>query len=429
MNLLYANDRQGEHAPSWYADTALPHVLSPPLDGDVQTEVAVVGGGYTGLSAALHLARAGRRVVLVDAHRVGWGASGRNGGQVGSGQRIDQETLEGMLGEDRARALWQIGQDATALVRTLIARHAIACDLRPGILHADHRQRHAADTRQHVAHMNRVYGHPLHYLDAAAMRAHLGTTAYTSGALDPEGAHLHPLNYALGLAAAARAAGVAIYENTPVTAREGRVLVTPKGRITADHVVLACNGYMGDLDGSVSRHVMPINNYIVATEPLGEARARAMIRDDVAVADSKFVVNYFRLSADHRLLFGGGESYSYRFPRDVAAKARGPMLQIFPQLADVAITHAWGGTLGITMSRLPYLRRLEEGVLSASGYSGHGVALATLSGALMAEAITGDSPRFETMARLAHRPFPGPRRWRTPLLALAMSWYALRDRF
>lgn len=193
-------------------------------------------------------------------------------------------------------------------------------------------------------------------------------------------------------------------------------------------MVLACNGYLGALDEQVSRHVMPINNFIVATEPLGETLARDLIRENEAVADSRFVVNYFRLSRDHRLLFGGGESYSYRFPRDLAAKARKPMVEIFPQLADAKITHAWGGTLAITLSRLPYLRRLEQGVISASGYSGHGVALATLSGALMAEAITGDSPRFDTMARLAHRAFPGPRRWRTPLLALAMSWYALRDR-
>ena len=428
MNLLYANDTQGTYPPSWYADTAIPHPVSPPLDGDIQTEIAVVGAGYTGLSAALHLAQAGRKVVLVDAHRVGWGASGRNGGQVGSGQRVDQPDLEESHGPDAARDLWNIGQDAKALVKSLIAKHAIPCDLSPGIIYTDHRQRYGADTRAYVDHMNRHYDTALTYLDADAVRDRIGTTTYFSGLHDPDGAHLHPLNYALGLAAAARAAGVQIYENTPVTERQGRVLITPNGRITADHVVLACNGYLGALDEQVSRHVMPINNFIVATEPLGETLARDLIRENEAVADSRFVVNYFRLSRDHRLLFGGGESYSYRFPRDLAAKARKPMVEIFPQLADAKITHAWGGTLAITLSRLPYLRRLEQGVISASGYSGHGVALATLSGALMAEAITGDSPRFDTMARLAHRAFPGPRRWRTPLLALAMSWYALRDR-
>jgi len=428
VNLLYANDIPGTYPPSWYADTAVPRPIATALDRDIQTQVAVVGAGYTGLSAALHLAQAGRQVVLVDAHRVGWGASGRNGGQIGSGQRIDQPELEESLGHDMARDLWAIGQDARELVKSLIARHAIPCDLTPGITYTDHRQRYAAGTRAYVEHMNRHYDTALQYLDAGAVRERLGTQAYYSGLHDPDGAHLHPLNYALGLATAARTAGVTIHENTPVTSRDGRVLQTPGGQITADHVVLACNGYLGGLDDQVSRHVMPINNYIVATEPLGEALARELIPHNEAVADSKFVVNYFRLSRDNRMLFGGGESYSYRFPRDLAAKARKPMIEIFPQLADAKITHAWGGTLAITLSRLPYLRRLQDGVMSASGYSGHGVALATLSGALMAEAITGDSPRFDTMARLAHRAFPGPRRWRTPLLALAMSWYALRDR-
>lgn len=428
MNLLYANDTQGTYPPSWYAETAIPHPVSAPLDGDITTDIAIVGAGYTGLSAALHLAQAGRRVVLVDAHRVGWGASGRNGGQVGSGQRVDQPDLEQSLGMQAARDLWNIGQDAKSLVKSLIAKHAIPCDLTPGVLHTDHRQRYAADSRAYVEHMNRHYDYPLEYLNAQQVGERLGTSAYFSGSYDPDAAHLHPLNYALGLAAAARNAGVTIYENTAVTARDGRVLTTATGTITADHVVLACNGYLGPLDAQVARHVMPINNFIVATEPLGEKLARELIRDNVAVADSRFVVNYYRLSRDHRLLFGGGESYSYRFPKDLAAKARKPMLEIYPQLADVKITHAWGGTLAITMSRMPYLRRLQDGVLSASGYSGHGVALATLSGALMAESITGNSPRFDTMARLAHRAFPGPPRWRTPLLALAMSWYALRDR-
>ncbi len=428
MNLLYANDRPGEYPASWYAETATPLPPAPALDGDVRAEVCIVGAGYTGLSAALHLARAGRDVVLIDAHRAGWGASGRNGGQVGSGQRVEAPEMEEMFGRETARILWQIGEDAKQLVKDLIGELAIDCDLTPGILYTDHKPARTGEMRRHTRHMNEHYGQPLKFLDREALRDHLGTDAYASGLLDPTAAHLHPLNYALGLARAVRTSGVRLHENTPALAREGTTIVTRRGRIRADHVILACNGYLGDLDRGIARRVMPINNYILATEPLGEERTRDLIRHNHAVADAKFVVNYFRLTPDHRLLFGGGESYSYRFPKDIAAKARKPMLEIFPQLEDVKITHAWGGTLGITMNRLPYLARPAPGVLSASGYSGHGVALATLCGALTAKAITGDSPRFETMARLSHRPFPGPSRWRTPLLALAMSWYALRDR-
>ncbi|WP_316014440.1 FAD-binding oxidoreductase [Roseobacter sp. HKCCA0434] len=428
MNLLYANDLPGRHADSWYAASAPLPAPRPALEDEVRAEVCVVGGGYTGLSAALHLAEAGRDVVLLDAHRVGWGASGRNGGQVGSGQRVDQQDLEAKLGAETARELWRIGEDAKALVKERIARHGMACDFRPGILYTDHRRQASAGMRDYARHMTQVYDHPVHYLTRDETRAELGTDAYHCAVLDESAGHLHPLKYALGLAAAAKDAGVRIYENTRVAGIEGTEVRTVHGRVRAEHVILACNGYLGDLAPQVARHVMPINNYIVATEPLGEDGARAIIANDRAVADAKFVVNYFRLSADHRLLFGGGESYSYRFPDDIAAKARGPMVEIFPQLADARIDYAWGGTLAITLSRLPYLRRLGPGVLSASGYSGHGVALATLAGALMAESVMGDSPRFDAMARLAHRAFPGPRRWRTPLLALAMSWYALRDR-
>ena len=427
MNLLYANDRPGHHAPSWYAATAHPHPTDPALEGDIRTDVAVVGGGYTGLSAALHLAQAGRQVVLVDAHRAGWGASGRNGGQVGSGQRVDQPELEATFGPDRARALWQIGQDAKALVRDLIARHDIACDLRPGILYADHRQRHAADTREYVDHMNRVYDYPVEYLTAAQVREHLGTEAYHSGLLDPDGAHLHPLNYALGLAAAARAAGASLYGNTRVTARQGRVLHTARGRIEADHVILACNGYLGDLDGVVARHVMPINNFIVATEPLGD-RAQELMPKDVAVADSKFVVNYFRLSDDGRMLFGGGESYGYKFPSDIRAVVSKPMLEVFPQLKDVKLDYAWGGTLAITRKRMPYLTRPAPNMLSASGYSGHGVGTAVHAGQLMAHAIQGQAAGFDALALVPLPAFPGGGAFRSPLLALAMTWFALRDR-
>lgn len=243
-------------------------------------------------------------------------------------------------------------------------------------------------------------------------------------------AHLHPLAYAFGLARAARDAGVRIFERTEVNAIDEGVpakVRTSEGKVAAKHVILACNGYLGDLNAHVAARVMPINNFIAATEPLGDDAARVLTRD-VAVADSKFVVNYFRLSHDKRLLFGGGETYGYRFPSDIAELVRKPMTQIFPHLKDVKIDYAWGGTLAITMRRLPYVARVRPNILSASGYSGHGVGMASLSGKLMADAIAGETEGFDTMARIPTVPFPGGSKLRSPLLALAMTWYALRDR-
>jgi gamma-glutamylputrescine oxidase len=431
MNLLYANDRSGAYPESWYAATANPLDKFDPLRGETRADVCVVGGGYTGLSAALHLAEAGLDVVLVEAHRVGFGASGRNGGQLGSGQRMDQAGLEKLMGPGDASKLWALAEDAKDLVKDLISRHEIDCDLRPGIAETGSSPAQVRDLQDHAAHLQDRYGYDqIEMLDSDACHALCPSPDYVGGYLDMGAAHLHPLNYALGLARAAKSAGVRIYERTHVHhIEEGRPtsLRTDKGRVVADHVVLACNGYLGGLNRKVAARVMPINNFIAATEPLGEDATRVLTRD-VAVADSRFVINYFRLSADKRLLFGGGESYGYRFPRDIAAVVRKPMVQIFPHLADIAIDYAWGGTLGITMKRMPYLARLGDNILSASGYSGHGVGTATHAGQLMAMAIKGQSDGFDTMARVPAPSFPGGMALRSPLLVLAMTWFAMRDR-
>ncbi len=431
LNLLYANDGAGIDAPSWYAATAAARPPAPRLEGRVRADVCIVGGGYTGLSAALHLALRGFRVALLEAHRVGWGASGRNGGQVGAGQRLGQAELESMLGAAKARLLWDLAQEANALVKALIARHAIDCDLRPGVIHAMHRRRFLPELREEVEHMRRVYGHETEYLEGDDFRALVGSPAYFGGAVDPSAAHLHPLNFAIGLAHAAAAAGAALHEMSEVTAiRRGAkpVVETAGGAVVADHVLLACNGYLGGLAPEVSQRVMPINNFILATEPLGAARARDLISYGMAVDDSKFVVNYYRLSADHRLLFGGGESYGWRFPQDLKGFVRKRMLSIYPGLSDVKIDYAWGGTLAITMSRLPHLARIAPTILSASGYSGQGVALATLAGKLAADAIAGQAEKWDVMASVPTPRFPGGPALRHPLLVLAMLWYSLRDR-
>ncbi|MCL3882361.1 FAD-binding oxidoreductase [Marivita sp. GX14005] len=431
MNLLFSNDKRGRYPDSWYAATAEPIAPFAPLQGAARADVCVVGAGYTGLSAALHLAEMGADVVLLEAHRVGFGASGRNGGQLGSGQRQDQITLEKMVGFDAALRLWHLAEDAKALVRGLIARHAIDCHLKDGVAWAGSRDREVRELHGYAAHLARRYDYTqIETLDVEAFHALCPSPDYRGGILDMGAAHLHPLRFALGLARAADAAGARLHERSHVHGieRGDKVTVrTDAGHVVADHMILAANGYLGGLDRSVAARVLPINNYVVATKPLGDEAARVLTRD-IAVADSRFVVNYFRLSHDKRLLFGGGESYGYRFPEDIAALVRKPMSTVFPHLRNVEIDYAWGGTLAITMKRMPYLARLAPNILSASGYSGHGVGNAVQAGKLMAEAVRGTSDGFDAFAGIPHGAFPGGGMFRTPLLTLAMSWYAMRDR-
>ncbi|OWU82355.1 oxidoreductase [Oceanicola sp. 22II-s10i] len=431
MNLLDANDRPGAYPDSWYAATVEQLPPFPPLTGEATADVCVIGGGYTGLSAALHLAEAGRRVVLLEAQRVGFGASGRNGGQLGSGQRQDQMTLEKMVGRDDARHLWRLGEEAKALVRDLVAKHGIECQLKPGVAWTASSTSEVHHLHDYAAHLRERYDYPhVELLDEAACQALCPSPLYKGGMLDMGAGHLHPLAFAIGLARAARNAGVTFHEGARVERIDEGAEVTVStdaGRVKARHVILACNGYLGRLNGKVAARVMPINNFVAATEPLGTEAARVLTRD-VAVADDKFVVNYFRLSHDNRLLFGGGESYSYRFPADIAAKVRKPMTEVFPHLKDVKIDYAWGGTLAITMKRLPQFARVAPNILSASGYSGHGVGTATHAGMLMAKAIEGETAGFDIMSRLPTPAFPGGPAFRSPLLVLAMSWFALRDR-
>lgn len=431
MNLLHANDRRGSYPDSWYAATATKIAPFPRLEGTAKADVCVVGAGFTGLSAALHLAQAGLDVVVVEAHRVGFGASGRNGGQVGSGQRVGQDEIEKLVGKDDARHLWQIAEDAKALIRSLIAEHQMPVNFYPGVAVACWKKAEVSDAHAYAEKLSRDYGYDsIETLDRDGIAALTGSEVYAGGEIDHGAGHIHPLNFALGLATAARAAGARIFEQSEVTALEpgapNRVRLEG-GEVIADHVILACNGYLGGLDPQVARRVMPINNFVVATEPLGERWAGILPRNP-AVYDSKFVVNYWRKSDDGRLLFGGGESYGYRFPADIAAKVRAPMLEVYPQLQGVRIDYAWGGTLGITMNRLPCFHRTGRTILSASGYSGHGVALATIAGKVLAEAVAGQAGRFDLLAKLPMPTFPGGVALRYPLLVLAMTWFALRDR-
>ncbi len=436
-SFLHSNDRAGEYPPSYYAASADPLPPFPALEGETDCDVCIVGAGYTGLSAALHLAQRGFDVVVLEAHRVGWGASGRNGGQVASGQRRDQEDLEAMVGRDHAHRLWDLAQDANALVKSLIAEHAIDCHYKDGSLHCDHKRRYVPHSQAHAEKLQRDYGYDrIRFVPGSEIGDLVGSETYFGGTLDMGAGHLHPLRYVLGLARAAADAGARIFERSQARPAEpadgsGRTRIATiagAGTVRAKFAVYACNGYLDGLDDRIAGRIMPINNFIIATEPLDEATARGLIRDDVAVSDSRFVINYYRLSEDRRMLFGGGENYGYSFPDDIKAFVRKPMLQVYPQLKDVRIDYGWGGTLGITANRMPIFTRLDGNLFTACGYSGNGVAMATLAGQILADAIGGTMERFDVLSSVPSMRFPGGRALRWPLLVLAMSYYALRDR-
>lgn len=420
-----------DHVPSYYAATANDRRLRPALAGSLAVDAAIVGGGYTGLSAALELAERGYKVALVEAERIGWGASGRNGGQINTGFRQGPGSLVARFGAGWAKQLWDLGLESKGLVRERIARHAIDCDYRSGTLYAAVRESDLPEIAADFEVKARVFGDSEgEILDRRAMAARLGTPIYRGGFADVGGAHLHPLNYALGLARAAEAAGARLFEGSRATRVDpaGHFVETASGRLEARQALLCCNAYLGGLMRPLAARMLPISNYIIATEPLGEARARGLIRDDVAVCDSKFVVNYYRCSADHRMLFGGGEVYTRRDPRDIKRFVRRRMLEVYPQLAGARVEFGWGGRLAITMNRLPHLGRLGPDLYFAHGYSGQGVALAGLAGKLMAEAIAGTAERFDVFARIPHRKFPGGELLRYPAQVLGMLFYSLRDR-
>lgn len=401
------------------------------LIGDVAVDVCVVGGGIAGCSAALHLAERGYSVALLEAQHIGWGASGRSGGQIIAGFACGQEPLEQQLGLQAARQMWDVSVEGVALLRSLIARHHIECDLRWGYMEVALKPRQREELRMQQHKLENLYRYSsLRLLEKAELRAELATQRYLAGLYDAEGGHLHPLNYVLGLAAAAQRAGVQIYERSPVVAIQqgGEVqLHTANARVRARFAVLCCNAYIHHLEPMLDKRIMPIVTYIAASEPLGEQRASQLIKNNIAVSDANFILDYFRRSADHRLLFGGRVSYSGKDWGDTANTLRKRMLSVFPQLRDVRIEYAWSGRLDITLNRAPDFGRLAPNVYYLQGFSGHGIALAGMAGKLASEAIAGQAERFDLFSKLKHRHFPGGDLLRTPALVLGMLWYRLRD--
>lgn len=420
-----------KHIRSYYSATAIAAPDHPQLRGEIEADVCVVGGGIAGCSTALELAERGYRVALLEANRIGWGASGRSGGQAIVGFASGQQRLEAQVGFENARRMWGISVEAMQLLRERVERHAIDCDLHWGQMHVavKPRQRHELLADLEDAEKRYGYRH-LQFIEADAVRTLLATDRYCAGVYDSGSGHLHPLNYTLGLAAAARNAGVLIYENSVVTdlhMADPAVVRTQEGAVRARFVALCCNAYGNPLIPALRARIMPVGTYIVATEPLGEQRMTQLIRENIAITDINFVLDYFRRSADHRLLFGGRVSYSGQDAFDTARATRKRMLQVFPQLADVEVEYAWGGYVDITMSRAPDFGRLATNVYYLQGFSGHGIALTGIAGRLVAEAISCHAERFDLFTRLQHRDFPGGRWFRTPTLMLAMLWYRMRD--
>ena len=434
MDLLSADRELTRN--SYYAATAAREQAHSPLQGAHSCDVAVVGGGLAGLSAALELAERGFSVTLLEARELGWGASGRNGGQAIHGLACDQETIEQQLGLDAARRVWDLSIEALDLLRERIRRHGIACDWRDGYLGLATSARKGRELQAWAERMARVYGYIQQPIAPEDMPGWIASRRFHSGMFDARSGHLHPLKYTLGLARAAVAAGVRLHEHSPVQLLQPGTTVrlrTPQGELSARHVLLAGNVYLHGIAPTLAPRIMPVGTYIACSEKLDDALADSLIPSRAAVCDTNFVLDYFRTTNDQRMLYGGRVSYSTVTPTNLAESMRQRMVLTFPQLAGTKIEYAWGGFVDITMNRAPDFGRLPAAggyaanVYYLQGFSGHGLALTGLAGRLVAEAIAGDAGRFDIFARLKHRPFPGGRLLRTPALVLGMAWYRLRD--
>jgi len=417
-------------APSYYAASCS---ASPrdPLRGDLQADIVVVGGGIAGCSAALHLAQRGYRVVLLEARFVGYGASGRSGGQAIFGLAASQKTLTEQVGREDARRLFDLSIEALELTQSLIRDFHIDCDYQANHLHVAVKPRQVRELQEWADELHQEYAYTsARFVDGAELPRHIESPRYLAGLIDSRSGHLHPLKFTLGLAHAAEQAGAVIFENSPVLDYEDGAAVrvrTPHGTVRAANLVLCANAYIGALAPTLSRRILAIGTYIIATEPLGRERAQALLPGNAAVADINWILDYYRRSADDRLLFGGRVSYSSVQPPQLAEGMRKRMVRVFPSLADVKVGYAWGGYLDITMSRAPNFGRLAPNVFYLQGFSGHGITLTGLAGKLVAEAVAGTAERFDVFARIPHRDFPGGPLFRRPSLMLAMLYYRLRD--
>ncbi len=419
-----------EHTASYYAATANWRTDYPRLEGTVDTDVAVVGGGFTGISAALRLIERGYSVAIVEANRIGWGASGRNGDQLLDGF-VDTAKIEKRLGARAARIAWDMGIECRDLVLDAIDRYRIDCDLRFGYLDL---ALNAGDAKKFRATIEKKraldYPHALEFVPQSELPRYIGSSRYVAGLINRGNGHLHPLNLCLGEARAAEQQGAAIFEQSEVvTIRHGAKpeVHTAHGRVRADRVVLAGNAYLGGTEPKIAGTVIPAGSYIIATEKLSESLAKELLPENMAACDQRVGLDYFRLSADRRMLFGGLCNYSGRHPKNITAVLRPKLLDVFPQLAEARIDYEWGGYIAISINRIPQFGRLQGNTYYAQGFSGHGLAPSHMAGAILADAIAGDSERFDIFARIGHLRLPGGRWFANPALALGMMYYRLKE--
>lgn len=426
----YAGD--GNYPPSYYA--ASRNIVRQPvkLEGDIEADICVVGAGYSGLSSALHLAEAGFKVVVVEGAEVGWGASGRNGGQVVNGLNASLDTITRRYGQQTANFVGGLLQEGAGIIYDWVERYAIQCDLKRGNIYAAYTPKHMEELKAKQA-LWRQHGMDDHeLLDRQAIRQHIGSTVYEGGMIDHSGGHMHPLNLALGEAAALESLGGFIFEHSPATKVEqdasGATVLTQNGKVRAKAVLVCGNAYLGHVVPELTARIMPVSTQMMATEPLGAERANALLPTGMCVEDVRYILDYFRVSTDHRLIFGGGVVYGGTDPADVVAKLRPNMDKVFPQLGDVRVDYAWSGNFALSFSRVPQLGRLGKNVYFAHGYSGHGITGSHLFGRILSEAVRGDLTRFDTFAALPWIPFPGGRMFRAQYSTLGSWWYELKDR-
>jgi gamma-glutamylputrescine oxidase len=420
---------------NYYYSSAPASAPYAPLRGDVRADVCVVGGGISGLSAALHLRERGYGVVLLEARHLGFGGSGRSGGQSIFGYACEMSTLEKAVGESDARRMWDVATEGLELQRALIAKHAIDCDYVPGHMIVGLKKRHDDSLRAEVDHLANKYGyHSLRFMERDEVRGIVASDRYTSALYDSNGGHLHSYKYTRGLGTAAAAAGVTIHEDSWVTkldvaqdASGENVVHTAGGSVRARHLVVAGGALLGGLVPPMARKLLSIGTYIVTTQPLGEERSRALIRNGAAVADMNWILDYFRVLKDTRLLFGGRVSYSGIDPMDSSRVMLRRIHKVFPQLGDARIEHSWGGYLDITTNRAPHFGRLGSNAYFIQGLSGHGMVISAIAGKLASEAIAGSAERFDMYSRIKHVNFPGGPLFRRPALVLAMLWFRLLD--
>ena len=416
---------------SYYAASANPAPARPVLQGEVETDVCVIGAGYTGLSSALFLLENGFKVTVLEAAKVGFGASGRNGGQIVNSYSRDIDVIERSVNPRQAQLLGHMAFEGGRIIRERIAKYNIQCDLKDGGVFA-------ANTPKHMQHLEAQkklwerYGHTqLELMDATRIREVVGTDNYVGGMLDMSGGHIHPLNLALGEAAAVESLGGVIYEQSPATRIErgaNPLVHTPNGRVRCKFVVVAGNAYLGNLIPELSAKSMPCGTQVITTEPLSEELAHSLLPQDYCVEDCNYLLDYYRLSGDKRLIFGGGVVYGARDPANIEAIIRPKMLKAFPQLKDVKIDYAWTGNFLLTLSRLPQVGRLGDNIYYSQGCSGHGVTYTHLAGKVLGEALRGQAERFDAFADLPHYPFPGGRLFQVPFSAMGAWYYSLRDK-